>query len=68
MIRRSRWSSTDRIGMSHALMLLAVLTMFAVMRGIPRDLMRAAETLAPGAGRCSGGSISAVTAGGWRAD
>src|SRR5258707_7780212 len=33
------------IGMSHALMPLAVLTMFAVMQGIPRDLARAAETL-----------------------
>src|SRR5262249_24647380 len=31
--------------MSQGLMALAVLTMFAVMQGIPRDLMRAAETL-----------------------
>jgi putative spermidine/putrescine transport system permease protein len=39
------------IGMSHALMPLAVLTMFAVMQGIPRDLARAAETLGASPGQ-----------------
>jgi putative spermidine/putrescine transport system permease protein len=39
------------IGMSHALMPLAVLTMFAVMQGIPRDLGRAAETLGASRGQ-----------------
>jgi putative spermidine/putrescine transport system permease protein len=39
------------IGMSHALMPLAVLTMFAVMQGIPRDLTRAAETLGASRGQ-----------------
>jgi putative spermidine/putrescine transport system permease protein len=33
------------VGMSHALMPLAVLTMLAVMQGIPNDLVRAAGTL-----------------------
>jgi putative spermidine/putrescine transport system permease protein len=39
------------IGMSHALMPMAVLTMFAVMQGIPRDLGRAAETLGASRGQ-----------------